>query len=572
MNPGAAGDNPVLARDGETSSVARMSRPLRLVIVLLSFLAVARADEAAARAVILANSDEPESVRLAEYYAAKRGVPRANIVALPMPIIEAVSWKTFVETLFNPLQAELVARGFIDAIGMDLTDPAGRKKYVMGGHSISYLVVCRGVPLKVVNEPLIPVENVPPALANPVFKTNAASVDGELALLALSNTPLTAFVPNPLFKNDRPSSIDCGQIVKVGRLDGPSFPDARKLVDNALEAERTGLIGRAYVDIGGPHAQGDRWLEEAAKQLAELDFDTDVDRSGGTMPAWARLDRPALYFGWYAGELNGPFAREGFSFPPGAVALHIHSFSADTVRSAKSGWVGPLVARGVTATFGNVTEPYLELTHQPQLVLKSLARGDRLGDAAAYAVPAYSWQAMMIGDPLYRPFAVPLAEQWAGREKLSPEERGYVTLRRMRELERGGDRNAAIWAGLVAERAAPHLAVAVATARLQLAADDASGARETLRWTAGRRSFSGAETPVAVEAAKILKDAGDAKAATVVWRVVLGARTSERDARAAWLPGAIETARAAQDARQAASWEEELKALTAPPAPDAGKK
>lgn len=561
-----AGDNPVLARTRETSSVAGMSRPLRLAAVFLLSLVFARADDVAAHVVILANSDEPESVRLAEYYAEKRGVPKANIVALAMPITEAVSWKTFVETLFNPLQAELTARGVIDAIGMDLTDPAGRKKYAMGGHSISYLVVCRGVPLKILNEPLIPAENVPPALANPVFKTNAASVDGELALLALSNTPLTAFVPNPLFKNDRPSSIDRGQIVKVGRLDGPSFPDARKLVDNALEAERTGLIGRAYVDIGGPHAQGDRWLEETAKLLGELDFDTDVDRAGGTMPSWARLDRPVLYFGWYAGELNGPFAREGFAFPPGAVALHIHSFSADTVRSAKAGWVGPLVARGVTATFGNVTEPYLELTHQPQLILKSLARGDRLGDAAAYAVPAYSWQAMMIGDPLYRPFGVTPAEQWARREKMPAEERGYVALRRMRELERGGDINAAIWAGLVEQRVSPHLATAVATARLQLAARDASGAAEMLRWTAGRRVFPGALMPVAAEAAGLLKDAGDAKSATNVWRAILGGREADRDARLAWLPRAAEAARAAGDAKQTLYWETDYKELSAPPA------
>ena len=208
--------------------------------------------------------------------------------------IEAVSWKTFVETLFNPLQAELVARGFIDAIGMDLTDPAGRKKYVMGGHSISYLVVCRGVPLKVVNEPLIPVENVPPALANPVFKTNAASVDGELALLALSNTPLTAFVPNPLFKNDRPSSIDRGQIVKVGRLDGPSFPDARKLVDNALEAERTGLVVRtakASLELHPPvEADKGTVVEAAAAGMAAVCFLGD---DVGDLPAYDGLDRLA---------------------------------------------------------------------------------------------------------------------------------------------------------------------------------------------------------------------------------------------------------------------------------------
>ncbi len=287
--------------------------PLLVLFALLVGAASARADDVAARVIVLANSDEPESVRLAEYYAEKRGVPKANIIALGMPTIEAVNWRGFLDTVFNPLQAELVKRGWIDAIGMDLADPFGRKKYVMSGHKISYLVVCRGVPLKVVNDPLLPEENVPASM-NPAFKTNAASVDGELALLAVSNPPLIAFVPNPLFNNDRPSTLQLNQIVKVGRLDGPTFDQARGLVDRALSAEQSGLVGRGYVDIGGPHPQGDGWLEEVSAQLAALDFEVDTERAGGSMPPWTRLDMPALYFGWYAGDLNGPFAQPGFMF------------------------------------------------------------------------------------------------------------------------------------------------------------------------------------------------------------------------------------------------------------------
>jgi len=555
-----------LARGRDHHNLPGMPKrfPLCVLFTLLVGVASVRADDLAARVIVLANSDEPESVRLAEYYAAKRGVPKSNIIALNMPMTEAVGRRVFMDTLFNPFQAELVKRGWIDAIGMELSDAVGRKKYVISGHKISYLVVCRGVPLKVVNDPQLPAETIP-AAANPVFKTNAASVDGELALLALSNPPLIAFVPNPLFNNDRPSALQLNQIVKVSRLDGPTFEDARELVDHALEAERTGLVGRSYVDIGGPHAQGDRWLEAAAKQLAGLDFDGDVERAGGSMPPWARLDMPALYFGWYAGVLNGPFAQPGFKFPAGAVALHIHSFSADTVRSTTSGWVGPLVARGVTATFGNVTEPYLELTHQPQLILKSLARGETLGDAAAYSVPVYSWQSMAVGDPLYRPFKVTLAEQWARRDKLAPAQRAYVVLRRMRELVRAGDRNGAIWAGLASEKTGSQLAVALATAALQIEDGDFSGARRTLAWVAKRASFTLAEAPLAAEAARHFKNTQDLPAALIVWRRLLGGSLLSKEARIAWLPAALEVARAAKDERQALSWATEYGELTAPP-------
>ena len=543
-----------------------MVRPFQLGLIFMLAVLFARADDLALRVVIVANADDPESVKLAEYYAAKRAIPAANIIALKMPTSEAVTWRQFVDTVFNPLQAELVRRQWIDAIGMNLSDGVGRKKYVIAGHKISYLVVCRGVPLKVVHDPLQPAEVVP-AATNPAFKTNAASVDGEFALAALSNPPLIAFVPNPLFNTDHPAALQLNQIIKVSRLDGPTFADARHLVDQALEAESAGLIGRSYVDIGGPHAAGDRWLEAAAKQLAALGFDGDVDRGGGSMPGWARCDAPALYFGWYAGALNGPFAQPRFKFPPGAVALHIHSYSADTLRSTTLGWVGPLVARGVTATFGNVTEPYLELTHQPQLVLKALARGDTLGDAAAYAVPVYSWQAMAVGDPLYRPFKIPFDQQWARRDRLRPEQRPYVVLRQMRALDAAGQREAAIWAGLGAQQQGFNLAVALAIADLQRAAGDEAGIRTTLEGVTKLRSFTATEAPLAVMIAQKLVGLGDAKAALGVWLRVLGERATSKELRVQWLPLAQAAARAAPDARQEQRWGAEYAALTAPPPP-----
>ena len=485
-----------------------------------------------------------------------------------MALSEAVTWRNFVDTIFNPLQAELVKRGLIDAIAMDLSDDAGRRKYAISGHTISYLTVCKGVPLKVNNDPQLPAEATPVAV-NPAFKHNAASVDGELALMAAGNTPLIAFVPNPLFKNDAPSSIQLAQIIKVSRLDGPNFEDARALIDHALTAEKDGLIGRSYIDIGGPHAAGDRWLEATEKLLAAMNFDGDVDRSGGSLAPWARMDAPALYFGWYAGALNGPFGEQGFAFPPGAVVLHIHSFSAATIRSTTQGWVGPLVARGVTATVGNVNEPYLELTHQPQLMLASLARGDRWGDAAAYSIPVYSWQAMAVGDPLYQPFKVSFEQQWAKRDKFPVPLGAYVVLRRMRELQNSGRLNDAIWAGLESQKKTFNLAVALAVVDLQKATGDTAGMRQTLDGVTRRRNFSTAEAPLAVMLAQRLSEAGDAKAAFGVWMYVMGSHSLSKAVRVQWLRPALAAAHAAKEERQALRWQEELTELTAPPPPPA---
>ena len=98
-----------------------------------------------------------------------------------------------------------------------------------------------------------------PRLAlRPEFRTNQGAVDSELTMLAHSTYNINGWVPNPLFRVERPPLFENEPVVKVARLDGPTYDDARRLVDHALEAERTGLLGRYYVDLRGPHPDGER--------------------------------------------------------------------------------------------------------------------------------------------------------------------------------------------------------------------------------------------------------------------------------------------------------------------------
>ncbi|MEY3774674.1 MAG: hypothetical protein RLZZ129_1454 [Verrucomicrobiota bacterium] len=110
----------------------------------LSLFAMAGGDEAASRLIILANANDPDSLRIARHYAAQRSVPAENIIALPLAAAETIGWGEFVRTLWEPLLDELVAREWISAIRMNLRDEVGRTKHAMSGHRISYLVVCRG--------------------------------------------------------------------------------------------------------------------------------------------------------------------------------------------------------------------------------------------------------------------------------------------------------------------------------------------------------------------------------------------------------------------------------------------
>ncbi len=538
----------------------------RTLIALLAFVLPAvsglRAaeDDPAQRVIILANSAADDSVALARYYAQRRGVPAENIIAFPLSKEEIISRTEYQTTLGQPLQDELVKRHWIDGLATDESDALGRKRYVMLGHRISYLVICRGVPLRIEHDPAQPVDLHPPLL-NQALRTNGAAVDSELALLAQSGFPLTGFVSNPLFHNASPMRLTEGQVVKVSRLDGPTGADARRLVDQAMAAESTGLIGRAYIDLGGPHPQGDGWLAEAGKKLEALGFETDTDHKPETMTAEARFDAPAVYFGWYIGDLNGPFKREGFRFPPGAIALHIYSYSAWTLHSATAGWVGPLIARGVTATFGNVNEPYLQFTLQPQLLVEALSRGWSLGDAAAYAQPVYSWMTVVVGDPLYRPFRVPIEDQWRNRAALPAESRAYVLVRQMRLLTAAGQGAEAIRLGREAQQTGASLPVALTLAELEAATGDRAGARQSLEELLNPGAFTAAEAPLAVAGARQLEALGEQKAALEVWDKLLDRSRLTREDRVVWLPLGLATARSAKDLRLISHWEADLEVL-----------
>lgn len=540
-------------------------RPIRLLLCLLPLIfagGLRAADDLAARVVILANADDPDSLRIARHYAAKRGVPTDNIVALPLPTTETISWREFVLGIWQPLQDELVRRSWIDGIAMKALDEAGRRKYAMSGHRISFLVTCRGVPLRIDHDPAL--AGPPPPVDRPEFRTNRGAVDSELSLIASGNYNVTGFVRNPCFLGEQPN-IESALIVKVARLDGPAPADVLAMIDRTLAAERQGLLGRAYVDLNGPHKQGDNWLDSVMHQLEAQDFDVAVHHDAGTFPRTARFDAAALYFGWYAGDVTGPFTLPDFRLPPGAIALHIHSYSAQTLRSPTQAWSGPLVARGASATFGAVYEPYLELMHQPHLLLRQLLLGATLGDASYYSLHCLSWQNVLVGDPLYRPFARDAATQWAERARLPGSLQPYAALREMHRLQAAGKPAEAIALARAEQQRQPSLAVGLALARLLAGEGDQAGAAAAVGFagllTAGRSD----EWGLFREAAVMLAENGAAAKAVDVYRNLFKAPDFPDDLRLAWLREAAKAATQAGNFPQSVTWEKQLVELERPP-------
>ena len=519
------------------------------------------ADEAF-RVVIVANSNDADSLELARFYAGKRGIPLQNIATLPLPAGEEIDWNDFVTLLFSPLQQWLMDEGWIEAIVMDATDAVGRRKLSLTGHRISYLVTCRGVPLKIrqTAEVLADVGSAP----SKAFGTHQAAVDSELALIVGTETKLDGFVPNPIFKGKKKNIWEPDMMVRVARLDGPTFPAVKRMIDSAILVEERGLIGRALVDVGGPHKHGDVWFQSAAKELEAAGWSPSVDEDRATLKSSARVDSVAWYLGWYAGDINGPFKLPGFEFAPGAIALHLHSFSARTLRlEDKGGWSAPLIARGATATFGNVYEPYLEYTHQPQLLAQAFLGGATLGEAAYYAMPVLSWQAIVLGDPLYRPISLSIDEQWARRAELPNRLSSYLAIRRIKHAvaQPEPDLEEILIEASRALREFPSLALALELGRLRdLSGDRAGGVRE-LGVAAYLNRISAQDWGLMAEVAEQLSTWEEPGNSVKVWERLL-AQELPPELRLTWLNAAVPVGKAAHQFSKTVEWEREIARLS----------
>jgi uncharacterized protein (TIGR03790 family) len=383
-----------------------------LEILLLGLLpAVARAggDEV----VVIYNSRMPESLAVAQHYAAVRQVPTNHLFGFALTTNEVITRADFTDFLQKPLAEQLERRGLWKfgkaEIAANPNQSAHTEDRVVEA-KFRYAVLCYGVPLKIA--PSSELEVVIEKLTPDKFRVNEAAVDSELAWLPLlkMKVPLTGFLPNLFYTcTNRALLSPQNGLLLVSRLDGPTPEIAKGLVDKAVEAEKNGLWGRAYFDARGLQTNdsyylGDQWMMTSAAIAHQAGFEVATDTNDATWSAAYPMSHIAIYAGWYVGDANGPFTLPKVEFMPGAFAYHLYSFSANTLRSTTSAWCGPLLAKGATCTMGCVYEPYLQFTPNIAFFLQAFCNGYTFGEAAWTSQNVLSWMTTVIGDPLYQPF------------------------------------------------------------------------------------------------------------------------------------------------------------------------
>lgn len=242
----------------------------------------------------------------------------------------------------------------------------------------------------------------------------SASVDSEIALVRAGSHSLSGPLPNPLFLGNRNRELAIGkdQALMVSRLDGPTGATVRRVIDDSLEAERQGLSGVAYFDARWPEPAEmpkdgygfyDASIHRAARVVSnsnrmpvKLDAQEALFQPGGCPDA-------ALYCGWYS---LGTYV-DAFTWKKGAVGYHIASSECVTLKKKGSRvWCKRMLEEGAAAVVGPVEEPYIQAFPVPEIFFGLLVEGYlSLAECYALATPWVSWRMVLVGDPLYRPFA-----------------------------------------------------------------------------------------------------------------------------------------------------------------------
>jgi uncharacterized protein (TIGR03790 family) len=241
-------------------------------------------------------------------------------------------------------------------------------------------------------------------------KESGAAVDSELSLVLWDAYPLAGRLPNGLNPRlaENPMIAGKGPILMVSRLDGPTADTVKRLIRDSLETEKTGLSGKVYLDARGIRQKDgfyayDENLRDLAGELRRntklpIMLDDKAELFGpGTCP------EAAIYCGWYSLRNYIP----AFTFVRGSVGYHIASFEATTLKHPQTNeWVKRMLENGIAATVGAVDEPYLDAFPLPTEFFGLLMTGKYTLAEVFYKTARYnSWRIILIGDPLYRPFA-----------------------------------------------------------------------------------------------------------------------------------------------------------------------
>ncbi len=326
------------------------------------------------RVLVVINKKSDESRLIGEYYIYRRKIPQSNVLLLDLPVTDNIEW--------NPY--------------LDLLESRVKKKIEGLSHRIDFIVLCKGVPIRLRSD-------------------GGYSVDGHLAAMNLAFEPIAKPEPeqikrclNPYFNKAEPFTSAKYGFYLVTRLDGYTVDHVKRLIDQSVNGRPNQgpfLLDQDPTKTEGGYKMMHDSLVRAAKVLQQKGFEVNSDET----PVFVGSSWPvAGYASWGSNDkkFNADVYR-GLRFLPGAIAETFVSTSARTFQVVSSGQsvISDLVAGGVTGVKGYVSEPYTFALAYPDILFDRYTGGFNLAESFYMASMVLKWKDIVVGDPLCSPYS-----------------------------------------------------------------------------------------------------------------------------------------------------------------------
>ena len=367
------------------------------------------------RVVVIRNEDSPISVTVANDYLHRRGV--RNVVSVRCQDSatsaehETISYALFQKMIETPLRAFLASHAGID-----------------------YIVLTKGVPLRIADAPGIGLEEKRPSL------------DSYLAALDYNHNPKaikigmkdggfhgTAYANHFWNAREHFSHAKFGGYL-VTRLDGYTLADALALTTRSLQAQNQPGRGAILLDTCPDFGYAEDTLQPLplmAKEpsagmspiLADVEYkewNADLVHAANQLRARKiplELNKTVAFLGdradllgyasWGSNDRHfDAAAYHKLRFAPGAIGETAVSTSARTFLPTQGGQslIADLVAQGITGVKGYCDEPLLIGVASPSILFDRYSRGWNLAESFYAASRMVGWEDIVLGDPLCRAY------------------------------------------------------------------------------------------------------------------------------------------------------------------------
>jgi uncharacterized protein (TIGR03790 family) len=399
-------------------------------LLLCVFFATSAGAATADEVLVVVNKRMSGAKDIARYYMKARGIPKRNLLVTSLSLEELMERDEYENRLRKPVVkkiASLQRESNIYAIVLIYGVPLKVQPPVLDWDVQEQLQELKKEQSKLrsqsektaLNSPRL--KEIGSLIANITGQDKRAAVDSELMLAKVEDYSLSGWIENPYFVGfkKKASTLRKDDVLLVSRLDGPDEKTVYRIINDTIKAEEEGLEGVAYFDA--------RWKLPEKKDLSGYAlWDASLHRAATVVSRRMKVQlneeaalfgpgaapQAALYSGWYS------LAQyvDSFDWVQGSVGYHIASSECSTLRKSDSQvWCLQMLKHGVAATIGPVYEPYVQGFPMPEIFFAALTEGYmNLGESYLISLPFISWQMVLVGDPLYKPFKPVLVTEKKG--------------------------------------------------------------------------------------------------------------------------------------------------------------